>query len=61
MKGAMRATSGRAGQRARPSACTSASVPAANSGEISRGDHSLTPKTAQPACINQNSSGGLWW
>ena len=31
------------------------------SGEISRGHHSLTPNSAQPACISQNSSGGLWW
>ncbi len=29
-------------------------------GEISRGHHSLTPNSAQPAWISQNSSGGLW-
>ncbi len=60
-KGAARATIGRCGHSRRPSAALSASVAAANSGEISHGHHSLTPNTAQPACISQNSSGGLWW
>ena len=57
----MRATSGWSGHSAWPSLAVRTSVPAPNSGDSSRGHHSLTPKTAQPACISQKSNGGLWW
>ena len=47
--------------QSRPASLTTSPIAASDaSGEISRGHHSTTPKTAQPAWISQNSSGGLW-
>jgi len=58
--GARRATSGRSGHRRRARLRVRNRQPRPNSGATSRGHHSLTPVTAHPACISQNSSGGLW-
>ena len=48
------------GHKSRPRRAAANSNPSAKAGESRRGHHSLTPKTAQPACMSQKRSGGLW-
>ena len=60
IQAALRSASPSPGHSLRPTDTVSSRLPSENSGETSRGHHSLTPVTAQPRLINQNSRGGLW-
>jgi hypothetical protein len=57
--GARRASRGCCGHSAAARRATSSSAAIDARVGRRRGHHSLTPNTTQPACISQNSSGGL--